>query len=216
MPPLSPPLHAKAVQYLLLGWQADAIAEDIRWHPATICRLRWSLLIRDTPSAPRVRTLNWQSPMRIVSWNFLTVILPQIRKRWSGFFGRSGVSELIGQQSRECWKGGSDQKRMTKSTHCPRLRPQAYQYPNVRRIRGQEGGLRFEVRHKRRTMGLRLRSAWEIEEWRTIYEKKVRELNPFNRGEMNHWKYLTLSTLFKRTQVSVGWWVTFLVVLWDV
>lgn len=57
MPPLSPPLHAQAVQYLLLGWQADAIAEDIRCQPATIYRLRWSLLIRDTPNAPRVRML---------------------------------------------------------------------------------------------------------------------------------------------------------------
>lgn len=70
---------------------------------------------------------NWQRPTRMLSWNFLTAILRQIRKRWSGFFGRSAVSELIGQQSRECWKGGSGQKRRTKSPHCPRPRLQAYQ-----------------------------------------------------------------------------------------
>jgi hypothetical protein len=49
--------RVKAVQYLLLRWRSDNIAQEIYCHPATIYRMQANIWMYNIPSPPRFQTI---------------------------------------------------------------------------------------------------------------------------------------------------------------
>ncbi len=98
--PLAPTLRSKILRLLLLHWRPDAIAEEVHCHFTTVYRFQENLFMYGSPFRSQFRSKG--APRKVFpaaedsllhTWSNSHGLC---RKRWCGFYGRSGVYMFTG------------------------------------------------------------------------------------------------------------------------